>query len=125
MTTYVTVFASTNALNALHCAQNALLSYESVEDSYMKESIFTLYGLVHHKIIQRRFKTTKDFEKFSQLIYMPCLITVKPITNATCELFISVSISDVGFIQDFSGNANEFISEFLRRFSEMLEGASF
>lgn len=122
MTTHFTVTISSDINSALNCAYKTLLSFEAVENSYVKENIYTIYGLVEQKIIPRRYETNAKLHKFAQSFDMPCLISLKPITDNSCEAFISVSMSETNrYLGDSSGRANEFIGEFLKRFSDSLE----
>ena len=122
MTTHFTVTINYDINNALNCAYKTLLSFETVENSYVKENIYTIYGLVEQKIIPRRYETNAKLHKFAQSFDMPCLISLKPITNNSCEAFISVSMSETNrYLGDSSGRANEFIGEFLKRFSDRIK----
>lgn len=122
MTTHFTATINSDIDNALSCAYDTLLSFKNVKDSYFKENIYTVYGLVTQKIIPRRYETNTKFHKFAQSFDMPCLVSLKPITSNSCEAFISVSMSETNrYLGDSSGKANEFIGEFLKRFSDRIE----
>ena len=105
MNSYVSTTVNAPSNVAIRCAYDAILSFERIKDSYLKENINTIYA----KLL---FKSNFKGE-------ISCIITARESSNNSSIITITANVLDMN--NSFEGITHEFVAEFLEEFSELLE----
>jgi len=115
--TTIFVYVKNDANTALICAYKTLLSFNQSTDTYVNEN-----GLLAHAKIRTVLQTTSLGEKLKLTTeWISCIISIFPLEDSTCKMCITAELIRFPSGYFHTGESNQFIAEFLKRFYELLE----